>query len=132
MAGLQVTRAPLAAERQIRQPVIFKTRALDSRVLREYTCDVEFEWDTKKAEYNLKTHKVSFPEATTVFGDPLGMTVQDPDHSVDESRFVTIGHSDRNQLLIVSHTHLGRRVRIISVRRLTASERKTYEENHER
>ena len=92
---------------------------------------MEFEWDAKKAEYNLGTHKVSFTEATTVFGDPLGMTAGDPDHSVDENRFLTVGLSDRNRLLIVSHIHRGKRVRIISARRLTASERKAYEEEHE-
>ncbi len=52
-----------------------------------------FEWDGDKAEQNLKKHEVSFEEATTVFGDPLSITIDDPLHSEDEDRFVTIGES---------------------------------------
>ena len=89
---------------------------------------VEFESDPDKAEYNLRTHKVSFSEAATVFGDPLSMTIADPDHSSEENRLLTIGHSERNRPLIISHVDHGERVRLISARRLTPSERRAYEE----
>jgi uncharacterized DUF497 family protein len=89
---------------------------------------VEFEWDPKKAANNLRKHQVSFAEATTVVGDPLSITVPDPDHSVDEDRDITVGRSIRGRLLIVSHAERGDRIRIISARELTRSEREAYED----
>ena len=89
---------------------------------------MEFEWDEDKAAENLRKHKVAFTEAATVFGDPRGITVSDPDHSSEEDRLITVGLSIRSRLLIVSHLDLGDRVRIISARRLTRTERKVYEE----
>ena len=89
---------------------------------------MEFEWDPRKADGNFRKHGVSFVEAGTVFGDDFATTVPDPDHSLDEERFITIGWSNRRRLLIVSHTDRGNRVRIISARELTKSERKDYEE----
>ena len=89
---------------------------------------MEFEWDEDKAAENLRKHKVAFTEAATVFGDPLGITVSDPDHSSEEDRLITVGLSIRSRLLIVSHLDLGDRVRIISARRLTKTERRVYEE----
>ena len=65
---------------------------------------MRFEWDPKKAAANLKKHGVSFQEAATVFGDPLAITFQDPDHSEDEERQVTFGLSLRKRLIVVSHT----------------------------
>ena len=65
---------------------------------------LEFEWDPRKAELNLKEHGVSFDEATTVFRDTLSITIADPDHSDTEDRFVDIGMSHRGQLLVVSYT----------------------------
>jgi len=56
---------------------------------------LEFEWDSRKAELNLKEHGVSFDEATTVFRDTLSITIADPDHSDSENRFVDIGMSHR-------------------------------------
>lgn len=91
---------------------------------------MEFEWDEDKAAGNLKKHKVSFPEAATVFGDPLSVTFPDPDHSTDEDRFVTIGSSDRAHVLVVSHTDRDERIRIISARKATRRERKAYEEEN--
>jgi hypothetical protein len=90
---------------------------------------VEFEWDPGKAERNLRKHGVAFSEAATVFGDPLGTTVADPDHSVGEHRFITIGRSPRSRWLMVSHTDRRGRVRIISARQLTPAERRAYEES---
>ncbi len=88
-----------------------------------------FEWDADKASSNLSTHGVSFPEATTVFGDPLAMTIHDPDHSAEsEERFVSIGDSFRQRLLVVVHCDRGERVRIISARTPTKREKTAYEE----
>lgn len=89
---------------------------------------MEFEWDRKKAERNLRKHRVSFTEAATVFGDPFGVTVRDPDHSSEEERYFTVGVSDRRRLVMVSHADRGDRVRIISARTMTRAEREAYEE----
>jgi uncharacterized protein len=89
---------------------------------------MEFEWDPSKAAGNLRKHKVSFTEAATVFGDFLGATVPDPDHSANERRYITVGSSNRDRLLMVAHAERGGRVRIISARKLTRNERKAYEE----
>ena len=89
---------------------------------------LRFEWNPEKAVQNLGKHRVSFPEAVTVFGDPLSMTFHDPNHSLDEDRYITIGHSDSGQLLMVAHTDRDDSIRIISARRATRRERKSYEE----
>lgn len=89
---------------------------------------MEFEWDPKKAARNLRKHKVSLSEAATVLSDPLSITVPDPDHSIEEDRYITVGMSNRRRLLIVAHTERGDRIRIISARELTRAERKAYEE----
>jgi uncharacterized DUF497 family protein len=90
---------------------------------------VRFEWDEQKAAANLAKHGTSFEEAATVFGDPLSDTFDDPDHSMNERRFLIIGASDRGRMLIVAHTDDGAIVRIISAREPTAGERKSYEES---
>ena len=91
---------------------------------------LEFEWDPRKAELNLKEHGVSFDEATTVFRDTLSITIADPDHSDSENRFVDIGMSHRGQLLVVSYTERKDRIRVISARPPTRAERKSYEETN--
>ncbi len=88
---------------------------------------MHFEWDREKAKKNLIKHKVSFDEAVTVFYDPLSATFDDPDHSVDEQRLITIGYSSRSRLLVVSHTERGKTIRIINARLSTAHERKRHE-----
>jgi uncharacterized DUF497 family protein len=88
---------------------------------------MEFEWDPAKASRNLAKHGVDFCEAATVFGDPLSITFDDPDHSTDEDRYVTFGHSQNGRLLIVSHCDRGEKTRIISSRRATPKERRFYE-----
>ena len=87
---------------------------------------MRFDWDKPKAATNLVKHKVSFEEAATVFGDPLSDTFDDPDHSIDEQRFLIIGHSDKGKLLFISHTDDGETVRIISAREPTKKERENY------
>lgn len=89
---------------------------------------MNFEWDPSKAESNLRKHGVSFQEAATVLGNDSSITIYDPDHSEDEDRFITIGWSHQNRVLMVSHTDRGENIRIISSRKLTKSERKAYEE----
>ena len=89
---------------------------------------MEFEWDQKKAAANERKHCVSFHEAATVFGDPLAITFDDPDHSEGEYRLLTFGISRFNRLLVVSHTERKKRVRIISAREVKPYERKIYED----
>lgn len=88
---------------------------------------MEFEWDREKAKKNNRKHRVSFDEAMTVFYDPLSATFDDPDHSVDEQRLITVGYSSRGRLLVVSHTERGKAVRIICARLATTQERKRHE-----
>lgn len=88
------------------------------------------EWDPTKARQNLKKHKVSFEEAATVFHDTLSSTIDDPLHSEDEERFVTIGESIQRRVLVVVHTDRDDRIRIISARPVIAHERKIYEQGN--
>ncbi|PKO20784.1 MAG: hypothetical protein CVU38_18315 [Chloroflexi bacterium HGW-Chloroflexi-1] len=89
---------------------------------------MQFEWDPKKAAINLRDHKVAFEEAATALEDELSLTGDDPDHSIDEARQIAFGVSSAGRLLVVSHTERGERIRIISARLATRSERKLYEE----
>ncbi len=88
-----------------------------------------FEWDDFKTQQNLAKHDVSFVEATTVFLDLLSITVDDPDHSQGEQRYIIIGYSNRGRLLVVIYVDRGDNIRIISARRATKYERRTYEES---
>jgi uncharacterized DUF497 family protein len=90
---------------------------------------MEFEWDLQKAAANLAKHKVSFEEAATIFGDPLGRIVGDPRHSSEEDRFVLLGLSQARRLLAVMYVDRGKAIRVISARRATRPERRDYEEN---
>jgi uncharacterized DUF497 family protein len=87
-----------------------------------------FEWDSRKAIRNIRKHGVSFEEAATIFGDPLSLTITDPMHSDSEERFVTIGLSLNQRILIVIHTDRGKNIRLISSREATSGERRIYEE----
>jgi hypothetical protein len=88
---------------------------------------VRFEWSQDKAAANLAKHKVSFDEATSIFGDPLAVTIDDPDSSTNENRLLTKGMSQRWKLLVVAHTYEEGVIRIISTRRATKNERRQYE-----
>ena len=88
---------------------------------------MKFEWDRDKEKRNFKKHAISFDEAVTVFYDLLSATFADPDHSIEEDRFVTVGYSSQGRLFVVSHTDRGDAIRIISARPATVSERKRHE-----
>jgi uncharacterized DUF497 family protein len=87
-----------------------------------------FEWHRGKAEANERKHGVSFEEAASAFEDPDSLTVSDPDHSRHEDRIVLVGRTANGQLVVVVHALRGETIRIISARRATPSERRTYEE----
>jgi uncharacterized DUF497 family protein len=89
---------------------------------------MNFEWDPPKASANVKKHDVTFDEAATVFLDPMALSGPDPDHSLDESRYISFGMSSLGHLLAVSHTYRPGGIRLISARRVTRAERKLYEE----
>ena len=89
---------------------------------------MEFEWDKNKAVSNLSKHGVSFDEARTAFDDPLYIDFYDPDHSYDEHRYIIIGQSRQNNLLVIAYTERGNVIRLISARQATRKERETYEE----
>lgn len=88
---------------------------------------LEFEWDREKARRNVVKHEVSFEEAATVFRDPFSLTIEDPSHSKYEARFVTVGETVEQRTVVVIHTDREKSVRIISARRATRRERRTYE-----
>ena len=90
---------------------------------------LQFEWDSKKAKSNLAKHGVAFTEAITVFADTLARIFNDEAHSGEERREIIIGHSAKQNLMLVSFTAHGNRVRILSARKATRTERKDYEEN---
>lgn len=89
---------------------------------------MKFEWDPRKAQSNLRKHKVSFAEAATALTDPMAATAADPDLSVTEERYVTFGVSTRGRLLVVAHTEERDIIRIISARLAGKGDRKLYEE----
>ncbi len=85
-----------------------------------------FEWDDDKAASNLVKHGVSFFEALTVFGDPMGIYKRDSSHSMDEDRILLIGFSKAQRIITVVHAERGVRIRIISARPATPRERRHY------
>jgi len=88
---------------------------------------MKIEWDPKKAKSNLKKHGVSFEEAATALSDPMAATGADPDHSINEERYVTFGVSEKGRLVVVSHTEKDQTIRIISARKASKGERELYE-----
>lgn len=91
--------------------------------------DFAFEWDTEKARANLRKHGVTFETAVSAFFDPFSITIPDPDHSAEEARFVLIGRTWQDILVLVVHTPRRDRIRIISARRAVPAERRIYEED---
>lgn len=88
---------------------------------------MRFEWNALKATANLRKHGVSFDEAASVFFDPLSVTGDDPDHSLEERRFVTFGVSTSGRLLVIAHAEHGDAIRIMTARSATRGERNLYE-----
>ena len=91
---------------------------------------IKFEWDTRKAQRNLRKHGIDFNEASTTFADTLSITIPDPDHSEDEERWLTMGLSSRQRLLVVVHIEEIETIRIISARLANRLERRKYEEGN--
>lgn len=89
---------------------------------------MELEWDPSKAKINVRKHGVTFEEAATVFDDPLATYYEDPDHSITERRYLTIGTSAKGRLIHIAFADRAGRIRIIQARRLTRNERRQYEE----
>jgi uncharacterized protein len=90
---------------------------------------LSFEWDETKAESNMVKHGISFEEASTVFADPLSLTIPDPAHSQSEERFIILGNRTAESCWLWFHTERGDNIGIISARRASRRERKTYEES---
>jgi uncharacterized DUF497 family protein len=90
---------------------------------------IQFEWDELKNQSNIRKHKVSFEDAKTIFDDPNGLLIHDPDHSDDEDRFILLGMSTQLSLLIVAHCYQAddEVIRIISARKAEKRESKAYE-----
>ncbi|WP_394754283.1 BrnT family toxin [Crenothrix sp.] len=88
---------------------------------------MDFEWDSQKADINFKKHDVSFDEAASVFGDFLSFTYPDTGHSIREKRYIIIGFSSENRVLVIAHTYRAEAIRIISARQATKRERDFYE-----
>jgi uncharacterized protein len=87
-------------------------------------------WNPQKARSNRWKHRVKFEEAATVFYDEISLTIDDPEHSDNEERFIIIGVSTQRRVLVVSHTDEGDRIKIISARLAEPYERKQYEEGY--
>jgi uncharacterized protein len=87
-----------------------------------------FEWYGPKAAANRAKHQITFEEAASVFGDPLGRITDDPRHSEGEQRFVLLGRSDRLRLLVVMFTEHREIIHLISARKATRRERREYEQ----
>ena len=90
---------------------------------------MNFEWDSEKAALNLERHRISFEEAATAFGDPLSITIGDPDHSEAEGRYVLLVMTFRGRLVIVVHTDRGENVRLIGARLANRRQRQSYEQD---
>lgn len=89
---------------------------------------IVFEWDGNKEKLNISKHDVDITEAESVFNDPFSITVADPDHSIEEDRFIDIGMSDKNRVLVIVYTERDENIRIISVGKAKPTERKIYEQ----
>ena len=89
-----------------------------------------FEWDQNKSDKNEKKHGITFEEAKTVFNDRYAITIDDPDHSDDEYRYIDIGFSSEGRILVVWYTERNENIRIIGSRKAIRTERKSYEEKN--
>lgn len=92
---------------------------------------IKFEWDENKNQTNKQKHGIGFEEAQTVFYDDNAILFDDPEHSEEEERFLIIGITSNEKICIVSHCYRenDKKIRLISARKATKSERKIYLEN---
>ncbi len=92
--------------------------------------EIDFDWDSHKAEENIRKHQISFEEASSAFYDDNARILYDPDHSEDEERYILLGVSEESRLLMVCHLYKenDRLIRIISARPATKDERRQYQE----
>jgi uncharacterized DUF497 family protein len=90
----------------------------------------DFEWDETKDRFNFQKHGIHFDEAKTVFDDENSLTIDDPDHSVEDERYIDIGYSGKRRILVVVYTERQAMIRIISARKATSAEKKVYEQTH--
>jgi hypothetical protein len=92
-----------------------------------------FEWDDTKNENNIKKHGVNFEDAQTVFFDDSAIQFDDPDHSIDEERFLLLGFSQRLKVLVICHCYRSddSTIHIISARKATKKEQKVYLGGHD-
>lgn len=88
---------------------------------------IVFEWDETKEKSNIRKHGIDFTEAESISYDPFSITIADADHSAEENRFVDIGMSSKNRVLVASYVEREERIRMISVRKATQFERSEYE-----
>lgn len=88
---------------------------------------MEYEWDQEKAEKNLRKHNVDFADAVTALTDEAALTLEDP--VSDEERFISVGTDALGRILVVVYMWRGERIRLISARKATRSERRQYEGN---
>jgi len=100
---------------------------LDKCIYDMYRCLMRIVWDPEKAEQNYRKHKVRFSDAEPVLFDPMALSREDQSAD-DEQRFVAIGTDALGRVLVVVYTYRGRDIRLISARRATKNERKSYEE----
>jgi uncharacterized DUF497 family protein len=103
----------------------------DNNNKNNYSVDIgaiTFEWDTSKNSTNLIKHGITFEDSVYAFLDPFGIIIPDPDHSIDEERFILIGRDSRKRLQVICHSYRGNEetIRIISVRSATKKEKNVY------
>jgi uncharacterized protein len=114
---------PSSPRVRLHEPWPCPRRTYELAVMREL-----FEWDPEKAEQNRRKHGVSLSEASTVFRDPLAITLEDNVHSDEEQRYLITGRSSTGRILVVAHAERGRRIRLITARPATAHEKRAYEQ----
>ena len=91
-----------------------------------------FEWDDEKSKSNFRKHRISFEEAKTVFNDPFAITIDDPDHSDEEERYIDIGISSKGRMFVLWYAERNENIRIIGCRKATKKERRAYEDKEKR
>lgn len=89
---------------------------------------MKFEWDETKHQINIKKHGLTFPEASTAFGDPMALDFDDPEHSEGEYRLLLLALTATSRHVVISYTWDQDTIRLISARDMTKREQKIYQE----